>query len=161
MRVGDGDVGDGFVTEARDECVDMLGKLGAGVDDRDLALADDIGTGALEGKRPGIARDDAPDARCHPFEPAVFEREFAAIGNVDSHRRSASKKSPWPDLSGQGGSFTSPGAPSGCRGALRMPWRSARSAPERRAAAHSGGGFPNPTHRRPSDSSAGSASGCD
>ena len=85
MGVGDEDMGDPLVGEARQQCRDMLFELGAGIDHRDLALADDIGAGALEGERARIARDDAADPRRHPLEPAVFEREFAAIGNVDSH----------------------------------------------------------------------------
>ena len=40
----------------------MLVEIGAGIDHRDLAIADDIGAGAAEGERAGIARDDAADA---------------------------------------------------------------------------------------------------
>ena len=65
--------------------LDMLGEVGAGVDDRDLALADDIGAGASKGERARVARHDAPDARRDRLEPAVFEREIAAERDLDSH----------------------------------------------------------------------------
>src|SRR5437660_2043437 len=83
-------MGDPLLGEARRERRDMLFELGAGVDHRDLALPDDIGAGALEGERAGIARDNAADARRDPFEPAVFEGDLATIGNLDSHGRFAS-----------------------------------------------------------------------
>jgi len=85
MRMGDEDMGDLLVGEARYQRRDVLLQLGAGIDHRDLALADDIGTGALEGERPGVARDDPADPRRDGFEPAVFEGDLAAIGNLDSH----------------------------------------------------------------------------
>ena len=89
MRVGDEDMGDPLAGEARQQRVDVLGKVGPGIDDRDLALADDIGAGAAERERAGVARDDAPDPRRHRFEPAVFERELAPVGDFDGHRASA------------------------------------------------------------------------
>ena len=52
---------------------------------RNLAVADDIGPGAAEGKGAGIARDDAPDHRRDRFEPAIFERKFAAKRDLDGH----------------------------------------------------------------------------
>src|SRR5438309_1119080 len=81
---------DMLLREARHERSDMLFQLGAGVDHRHLALADDIGAGALEGERAGIVGDDAPDARCDGFEPTVFEGNLATKGNLDSHGRFAS-----------------------------------------------------------------------
>ena len=85
MGVGDEDVRHLLVGEPREERGDVLFELGAGIDDRDLALADDIGAGALEGERAGVLRDDAADSRRHRFEPAVFEGDLVAKGNVDSH----------------------------------------------------------------------------
>jgi hypothetical protein len=34
--------------------IDMLGEIGTGIDDRDLAMADDIGAGAVKRKGPGL-----------------------------------------------------------------------------------------------------------
>src|SRR5207248_5805478 len=90
MGMGDQDMGDLLVGEARQQCRDVLRELGAGVDDRHLTFADDIGAGALERERPGVARDDTADPRRDGFEPAVFEDNLAAKGNVDSHGRFAS-----------------------------------------------------------------------
>src|ERR1044071_2174761 len=63
----------------------MLLELRPGIDDRDLALPDHIGAGALEGERAGVLRDDPADPRRHRFEPAVFESDLAAKRNIDSH----------------------------------------------------------------------------
>ena len=49
--------------EAGQQRLDMLVEIRAGIDHRDLAVADDIGAGAAEGERAGIARDDAADHR--------------------------------------------------------------------------------------------------
>src|SRR6266566_2597544 len=81
---------DMLVGEARHQRGDMLVQFGAGVDHRHLALADDIGAGALEGERAGIVGDDAADARRDGLEPAVFEGNLATKGNLDSHGRFAS-----------------------------------------------------------------------
>ena len=85
MGVGNQDTRDLFLGEARQQGRDMLLELRPGIDDRDLALADDIGAGALEGERAGVARDNAPDPWRKRFEPALFEGDLAAKRNVDSH----------------------------------------------------------------------------
>ena len=85
MRMGDEDMADPLAGQARQQRVDMLGQVRAGVDDRHLALADHIGAGAAKRERAGVLRDDAPDPRRHRFEPAVFERELAPVGNLDGH----------------------------------------------------------------------------
>ena len=86
MGVGDQDMGHPLAREAGEQCLDMLGEVGTGVDHRDLAAADDVGSGTPEGERARIARDDAADPRCDRLEPAVFERELAAKRDVDGHR---------------------------------------------------------------------------
>src|SRR5437762_3317447 len=69
VGVGDEDVRHLLVGERGDERGDVLFELEAGIDDRDLTLADDIGAGALIGKGPGVLRDDAADPRRDRFEP--------------------------------------------------------------------------------------------
>ncbi len=85
MRVGDEDVGDGLAVERLQQRVDMVLLLRAGIDHRDLAVADDVGAGALEGERAGIARDDAADQRRQPLGPPVFEGEVAAERDFTGH----------------------------------------------------------------------------
>ncbi len=85
MRMGYQDMGHLLAGETREQCGDMLVEIGAGVDDGDLALADDIGAGALEGERARVARDDAADAGRHRFEPAILERHVAAERDIDCH----------------------------------------------------------------------------
>src|SRR4051812_49195258 len=85
VRVSYKNMRDPLALEARQQRLDVLGEIGAGIDDRDLALADDIGAGALVSEGPGIARHDPPHSRRHRFEPAVFEGDVSAIGYVDRH----------------------------------------------------------------------------
>src|ERR1700732_1043594 len=87
MGVGDEDMADPLLGEARQQRRDMLLEFGGGGEHRPPARADDIGAGAFEGERTGIAGDNAADARRDPFEPAVFEGDLATIGNLDSHGR--------------------------------------------------------------------------
>ena len=85
MGVGDQDVSDALAGETREQRLDMIGKVGAGVDHRNLAGADDIRSGSPEREGAGVACHDAANLRCNRLEPAVFEREFAAEGDVDGH----------------------------------------------------------------------------
>src|SRR5271169_268825 len=88
MGVRNQDVSHLFAGKSGQQCRDVLVEIRAGIDDRDVAVADDIGPGAAEGERARIARDNAANARRHPLEPAVFEGKFAAERNLDSHARS-------------------------------------------------------------------------
>ena len=85
MRMGDEDMGDGLAVERLQQRVDMILLLRAGIDHRDLAVADDVGAGALEGERAGIARDDAADQRRQPLGPPVFEGKVAAERDFTGH----------------------------------------------------------------------------
>ena len=87
MGMGDQDMGHPLAGEAGQQCRDVLVEIRAGIDDRDLALADYVGPGALEGKRARIARDDTANARRHPLKPTIFERKLAAERDLGSHRR--------------------------------------------------------------------------
>ena len=85
MRVGNQDMGHLLAGEPLQQCRDVLFEIGAGIDHRDLAFADDVGAGASKGKRARIARDDAADAGGDRFEPAVFERKLTAEWDIDGH----------------------------------------------------------------------------
>jgi hypothetical protein len=87
MGVGDQDVSDALARETREQRLDMIGKVGAGVDYRNLAGADDIRSCPSKCERAGVAGHDAANPRCDRLEPAVFERELAAEGDLDSHGR--------------------------------------------------------------------------
>src|SRR5437016_11748979 len=94
MGVGDKDVGHPLARETGEQRLDVLGEIGAGVDDRDLAATDNIGSGAAEGEGAGVARDDAANVRRHRLEPAVLERELTAKGDVDSHDQKTTRDRP-------------------------------------------------------------------
>src|SRR5271163_949970 len=87
MSVGDQDMGHLLAGKSSQQCRDVVFEIRAGIDNRDFAVADNIGPGAAEGERARITRDDAANARRHPLEPAVFERKFAAERDLDSHAR--------------------------------------------------------------------------
>jgi hypothetical protein len=70
MGVGDQDARHGLAGEGVNQCCPMRGVVGAGIDDGDLAGADDIGVGAGEGERSRIAADQAADQRRQPVDPA-------------------------------------------------------------------------------------------
>ena len=89
MRVRDQDMRDLLAREAREQRLDMIGEVRPRVDHRDLAVADDIGPGAAEGKGAGIARHDAPDHRRDRLQPAIFERKFATKRDLDGHGNEA------------------------------------------------------------------------
>ena len=57
MGVGDEDRRELFAGDCLEQRVDMAGDRRPGVDDRDLAFADDIGTSAGEGEGARIGRD--------------------------------------------------------------------------------------------------------
>src|SRR6516164_1145554 len=85
MGVGDQDVSDPLARETGEQRLDMVSKVGAGVDYRYLVGADDIRSGPSKRERAGVAGDDAVNPRCHRFEPAIFEGEVAAERDVDGH----------------------------------------------------------------------------
>src|SRR5271165_299402 len=91
MSVGDQDMRDLLARETGEQRLDMVGEIGAGVDHCDLTMADDISPGTPEGEGAGIARYNAPDHRCDRLQPAVFEREFATKGDLDSHGRKTTR----------------------------------------------------------------------
>ena len=75
MGVRDQDMRDGLAAHRVQHGIDMILLVGAGIDDRHLAVPDDGGAGALEGEGTGIAGDDATDVGRHLHRRAVVELE--------------------------------------------------------------------------------------
>ena len=100
MGVGDEDMGDGVAAERRHQGVEMAVDHRPGIDHGHLAVADDIGAGAVKGESAGIGRHDAPDQRRNvdAFARRLVGR--AVEGNLDGHsalstaRAGASRASP-------------------------------------------------------------------
>ena len=76
MGVGDQDVGDGFFRKAREQGIHVIRQHRAGIDDRHLSPADDVGAGSRSCEGSGIARHDPPDAIGHGLDYSVTELEF-------------------------------------------------------------------------------------
>ena len=77
MGVGHQQMRDGLALERVEQRVDVLGEIGPGIDDGDIAPAQHVGAGAVPGEGARVARDDAPHAGCDLLEHAVRERELA------------------------------------------------------------------------------------
>ena len=73
VGVGDQLVGDGLAGERAEQRVDMRVDRRSGIDDRDLAVPHDVGPGAVEGVRSGVAGDDAADGE-GPSGPSRQQR---------------------------------------------------------------------------------------
>ena len=65
VGMGDQDMRDRLAPHRIEQGLDMAREVGAGVDDGDVAGADDIAAGTRESDRAGIAGDDAADERAH------------------------------------------------------------------------------------------------
>src|SRR6266852_1623032 len=83
--VRDQDVRDRLAAQCAEQRLDMPGNLRPRVDDRDLAMSDDVGARALEGEGAGVARDDAADERRHRRCDAVVDIDVTAKGNLGGH----------------------------------------------------------------------------
>jgi hypothetical protein len=79
MGMGDQDMADVLPGEAGQQRRDMLGQIGARIDHRHLAMADDIGSGAEEGEGAGVMGDDAPDQGGDGLQPAVIGGEIPVV----------------------------------------------------------------------------------
>ena len=62
--------------------IDVVLLIGAGIDDRHLAMTDEVGAGALESERARVVGDDAADQRCHLHRRAVVELEVSDERNA-------------------------------------------------------------------------------
>ena len=75
MGVCDQDRGHRLAAHSAQNGIDMVLLVGTGSDHCHLAVADDVGAGALEGERSGIMCDDAADVLRHFHRRAVVELE--------------------------------------------------------------------------------------
>ena len=66
MGMGDQDMADALPGQAGQQSRHMLRQIGAGIDHRHLAMADDIGTRAEEGEGAGVRGHDPPDREGRP-----------------------------------------------------------------------------------------------
>ena len=85
MRVRDENMRYRLAGERLQEGIHMRGDRRARIDDGGAAATDDIGAGALESERAGIARDNAADERAQRGDGAVLDLEIAAEGNLNGH----------------------------------------------------------------------------
>ena len=77
-------MGDRFAVQHVEQGRDMVFVQRTRVDDRDIAVADDIGSRAHIGERSRVVRDDPPDQRANLLNLAVFE--FDVFDEGDGHR---------------------------------------------------------------------------
>ncbi len=79
--VGDQDVGDALARHGLEDGVEVRRVVGARVNHRDLAAADDVGPRALEGEGPGVVGHHPADQRRDLVAGAVFELEVPDVGD--------------------------------------------------------------------------------
>ena len=85
MRVGHEDMGDGFAAHRIEQRRDMRLVERTGIDDGDVALADDVGQGPLEGERARIVGEHAPHAGRDLLHGVGRKVEALIEGNVVAH----------------------------------------------------------------------------
>ena len=97
VRVSDHDLRHALAGQRGGQRRDVLRQVGAGIDHRHRAMADDIGVGALEGHRPRVRRRHAADERRQRHEPSGLaveirldrQRLVAHVGSLNSSKSSA------------------------------------------------------------------------
>src|SRR5581483_10267578 len=82
MGVRDEDVRHGLAPHGIQQRLRMRLAIGTGIDDRDLALPEDVADGPGESERARIIAEHAAHARPRLFDDAGLEREVAIEGNV-------------------------------------------------------------------------------
>ena len=85
MGMGDENMGDGFAAHGVKQRADMRIVVGAGIENRDFAAADDVAHRALERERAGIVGDDRAHARRDVAHPVGLEIERLVERNVVVH----------------------------------------------------------------------------
>jgi hypothetical protein len=94
VRMSDEDVGDALAGGRGQDRVPVLAEIRTGVDDRDIAVADDVGPRAVEGERAGVAGDDAADQRADLLHDAVLELHLTNEGDHGSGLQHESAERP-------------------------------------------------------------------
>ena len=88
VRVGDEHVAEPALADGFEDGFQVRGILGAGIDQREIVAADDVGVGALEGERAGIVGNDADHAGRQLARHSVGEvhgrSEFRSFGHAGS-----------------------------------------------------------------------------
>ena len=88
VGMGDENMGDGFAAHGIEQRRDMGVVVGAGIEDRDLAAADDVAHRTLEGERARIIGDDGAHARRHLARPGrARDRKLLSNGMSSFMRR--------------------------------------------------------------------------
>src|ERR1700720_3651116 len=85
MGVGDENVRDGFAAHRVEQRRHMGVVVGAGIEDRHLATADDVADGTLEGERTGIVGGDRTHQWRHLFHRVGLEIERLVERDVVGH----------------------------------------------------------------------------
>ena len=85
MSVGDENMGDGLVAHGIEQRSDMGVVIGAGIEDRHFAAADDVAHRALEGERARIVGHHGADAGRHLACGVGLEIERFVEGDVVAH----------------------------------------------------------------------------
>ena len=85
MGMGDENVADGFAAHGVEQRRDMRVVVGAGIEDRHFAAADDVAHRAFEGERAGIVGHDRADARRDLAHRVGREVERLVEGDVLGH----------------------------------------------------------------------------
>src|SRR5512132_1705550 len=79
VGVRDEEVRDPLSLHRAYQCVDVCGVTGARVDDGDIAFADDVRAGSLEGELARIVGDYASDARRDAITATVFDVDVVDV----------------------------------------------------------------------------------
>ncbi|MGX1109388.1 hypothetical protein AB7M47_007771 [Bradyrhizobium elkanii] len=80
--MGDQDMRHGLALDRIEHRLGMRLVVGTGIDDRDLALADDVADRAGEGERARIVAEDTANAGADLFDHAGLQREIAVERDV-------------------------------------------------------------------------------
>jgi len=83
MRMRDEDMAYRLAFECAKKRLHMLVEQRARIDDGDIALADDVGAGALVGEGGRIVRNDAANEWRDPIAGTVLKLDLADVGNLD------------------------------------------------------------------------------
>ena len=86
VRVRDQHVADPLAVGRRKNGIDVFGIGRTGIDHGDVAVAEDVGAGAVQREWTGILRDDPADQRRQLGHCAVFEIELAPKRDLHAHR---------------------------------------------------------------------------
>ena len=100
VGVGDEDMRHGFAAYGVEERRDVGGVVRTGIDDGDLAAADDVAHRALEGERARIIAEHAPHAGHGLVDLTGREVEAFVEGNVVGHANSSERSGELPGRRG-------------------------------------------------------------